>query len=50
MSTNIPILPANITGLQFSKLNDGNGARVIAAVPREPTLKIAICQFFSRRW
>jgi hypothetical protein len=32
-----PILPANLTGQQFSKLNDGNRAPAIAAVPRKPT-------------
>jgi hypothetical protein len=31
---NSPILPANLTGQQFSKMNVSNGAPAIAAVPR----------------
>ena len=34
MAAKSPILPANPTGQQFSKLNDGNGAPAITAVPR----------------
>jgi hypothetical protein len=33
-----PILPANITGQQFSKLNVKNGTFAISVPPRKPTV------------
>jgi hypothetical protein len=32
-----PILPANITGQQFSKMDDPNGALAISVPPRKPS-------------